>query len=234
MQKNNVEELGLIDQPPTPEALQRELRAYMVRYVALVAVLSLMVGGLIGRLTAQENAAVTGSDPAWGWRPAATLAHEEVTPLSPTPAPLHVYVSGAVAQPQVVIVPAGSLVADALAAAGGPSAAADLERVNLAAPLADYQHVHIPARPDAPTATRPPVATAPATTDTATSTRLNINIATLEELLTLPGIGETRARAILAYRQEHGPFARIEDLQNVSGIGPSTVERLAPYITVEP
>lgn len=232
---SNVEALGLIDRPPTPEEVRRQMRAYTVRYVALVALISLIIGGLIGRLTAQEDAAGTASESASGWQPATLpLAADGEPRPTPTLAPLQVYVSGAVAQPQVVVVPGGSLVADALAAAGGPAPAADLDGVNLAAPLANHQHVHIPARAGAPTAAPLPATPAAPTGNATPSAQININTATLAELLTLPGIGETRAQAILAYRAEHGPFARIEDLQHVSGIGPSTYEKLAPHITVAP
>lgn len=228
----NVEQLGLIDHPPTPEEVRRQMRAYLVRYVVLVAGISLVIGGLIGRLTVQDPAALT---PAAGWQSGPSLP-EGGASSRPVSSSLQIYVSGAVARPQVVEVPAGSILADALAAAGGPAPEADLEGLNLAAPLADHQHVHIPTRVPPPTATsRPRPVTATPTSEVASpEARVNLNTATLAELLTLPGIGETRAQAILAYRAEHGPFTRIEELQNVSGIGPATYEKLAPYITVGP
>jgi len=228
----NVEQLGLIDHPPTPEEVRRQMRAYLVRYVVLVAGISLVIGGLIGRLTVQDPAALT---PAAGWQSGPSLP-EGGASSRPVSSSLQIYVSGAVARPQVVEVPAGSILADALAAAGGPAPEADLEGLNLAAPLADHQHVHIPTRVPPPTATpQPALVTATPTSEVASpEARVNLNTATLAELLTLPGIGETRAQAILAYRAEHGPFTRIEELQNVSGIGPATYEKLAPYITVGP
>ncbi|HOV47773.1 MAG TPA: helix-hairpin-helix domain-containing protein [Anaerolineae bacterium] len=228
----NVEQLGLIDPPPTPEEVRRQMRAYLVRYVVLVAGISLVIGGLIGRLTVQDPAALT---PAAGWQSGPSLP-EGGASSRPVSSSLQIYVSGAVARPQVVEVPAGSILADALAAAGGPAPEADLEGLNLAAPLADHQHVHIPTRVPPPTATpQPALATATPTSEAASpEARVNLNTATLAELLTLPGIGETRAQAILAYRAEHGPFTRIEELQNVSGIGPATYEKLAPYVTVGP
>lgn len=228
----NVEQLGLIDHPPTPEEVRRQMRAYLVRYVVLVAGISLVIGGLIGRLTVQDPAALT---PAAGWQSGPSLP-EGGASSRPVSSSLQIYVSGAVARPQVVEVPAGSILADALAAAGGPAPEADLEGLNLAAPLADHQHVHIPTRVPPPTATpQPALATATPTSEAASpEARVNLNTATLAELLTLPGIGETRAQAILAYRAEHGPFTRIEELQNVSGIGPATYEKLAPYVTVGP
>lgn len=61
---------------------------------------------------------------------------------------------------------------------------------------------------------------------------VDLNTAGLEELMTLPGIGETRARAILAYREEHGPFQYVEDLIRVSGIGEGILEGLMDQATV--
>lgn len=63
--------------------------------------------------------------------------------------------------------------------------------------------------------------------------KVNINKAGMDELMTLPYIGEVKARAIIAYREEHGPFKTPEDLLNVKGIGPKTLERLRDRITVE-
>jgi len=220
----NVEQLGLIDHPPTPEEIRRQMRATTVRYVALVALISLVTGGLIGRLTAPGTDTGVPMELPFTQTSGALPDPGNSAPPS-TPATLRIYLSGAVMQPQVVEVPSGSLLEDAFAAAGGPAPEADLESINLAAPLINHQHIHIPAREVTPMSAG----------DVVSPTALvNLNTATLADLLTLPGIGEIRAQAILAYRAEYGIFERIEDLQNVSGIGPATYERLAPYITVQP
>lgn len=220
----NVEQLGLIDHPPTPEEIRRQMRATTMRYVALVALISLVTGGLIGRLTAPGPDTGALMELPFTQTAGALPGPGESLPPS-TPAILHVYLSGAVMKPQVVELPGGSLLEDALVVAGGPAPEADLESINLAAPLINHQHIHIPAREVTPVSTG----------DVVSPTALiNLNTATLTDLLTLPGIGEIRAQAILAYRAEYGAFERIEDLQNVSGIGPATYERLAPYITVLP
>jgi competence ComEA-like helix-hairpin-helix protein len=64
------------------------------------------------------------------------------------------------------------------------------------------------------------------------ASKVNLNVANAEELATLPGVGEVLAARIVAYREQHGPFARIEDLDAVSGIGPSLVERIRDLATV--
>ena len=76
-------------------------------------------------------------------------------------------------------------------------------------------------------------ASVPADGEAAASTRININTATLEELVTLPGVGETIAARIIAYREENVPFYDIGALREVKGIGDKTLEKLAPYICVE-
>ena len=228
----NLEDTGLIDKPPAPEEIRRQMRVQVRGYMILVALVSLLVGGLIGAFAHPEeekqNEAQLEPPPGWGLA-CAPLTPEGTPHPTPTPGPLHIYVSGAVVREQVVTVTAGSLVADALAAAGGPAADADLNGVNLAAPLADHQHIIIPAQ-----ATPANVAaTAAATTAPVEGTeKINLNTATSEELQTLPGIGQTRAQDIVAYRTANGDFQQIEDIQEVSGIGPVIFAKIEPYITV--
>lgn len=161
----------------------------------------------------------------------------------PTPSPLIVYVTGAIRQPGVIALPAGSRVTDAIEAAGGLAPEADASGVNLAAPVHDGQHLVIPragevlpTQPASATAAAQPGAKAPPATPTPAYTAdlpLNLNTATQADLETLPSIGPTRAQAILAYREAHGAFARIEDLLNVPGIGPTLFERIKALITIE-
>jgi competence protein ComEA len=145
----------------------------------------------------------------------------------PTAEALRIHVSGAVNDPdQVYRLPAGSIVADAIEAAGGATDEADLARINLAQELADQQHVHVPAKDEE----NPPPAVSGGE---GASGLININTATQAELETLPGIGPAKAGDIVAYREASGPFGRIEDIQNVPGIGPATFEGMRDLITVE-
>lgn len=165
------------------------------------------------------------------WVPPADFVIVTPAPtLTPTPAPLRVYVSGAVAYPDVYTLPAGALVRDALGAAGGVTDEADLSQINLAQELRDQQHIHVPAQGEAR-------ATAGERSSSGgelggVSTPLDLNSATAAELETLPGIGPALAGRIVAYREEHGPFTSVEDLLQVSGIGPATLERLRPLVYV--
>lgn len=141
-----------------------------------------------------------------------------------------VHVAGAVAHPDVYDLPEGSRVIDAVRAAGGMAADANPDVVNLAALLADGQRVYVPrvgeAVPvvagDVGTVSAAGVATGP----------VNINTATAAELDTLPGVGPATAAAIIAHREQHGPFATVDDLGDVRGIGPAKLEAIRGLVTV--
>ena len=158
----------------------------------------------------------------------------------PTPAPMVVYVTGAVAAPGVYALPQGSRVQDALQAAGGPLPEASLAGLNLAARLEDGAQITLAAipSPTGPENTRPntnPPAPSSAVSNPASPTDLaliNINTATQAELESLPRSGPATAQKIIAYREANGPFTAIEDIQNVSGIGPATFEQIKTLISV--
>ncbi|MEJ2211532.1 MAG: ComEA family DNA-binding protein [Anaerolineae bacterium] len=150
---------------------------------------------------------------------------------SPTASPLRVYVSGAVRQPDVYTLPPGSIVKDALLAAGGATVDADLDRINLALTVAEGQHVYVPHQGETEPPVQPPVQQ-PAAPSTAGG-RVNINTADAAALEELPGIGPSLAQRILDFRQTHGPFAQIEDIQEVSGIGPATFAKIQDLITTK-
>lgn len=151
---------------------------------------------------------------------------------SPTPGPLRVDVAGAVNAPGVYTVPHGSLVADAIAAAGGPAADADLDRINKAVALYDGAQVYVP-RVAQPIPTplvlfTPTPATRSAQVPMA-GKLINLNTATLEELDTLPGIGPSTAQRIIEGR----PYATVEDLLRVKGIGQATFDKIKDLVTVK-
>ena len=154
-----------------------------------------------------------------------------VPTVPPTAAPIRVYVSGAVSRPGVYTLPPHSLVDDALKAAGGATAEADLDRINLALEVRDQQQVQVPRKGES---VQPaPLATAGGATAQG-ALRVNINTATLADLDKLPKIGPATAQHIIDYRTKNGPFKYIEDLKKVSGIGDATFEVLKDFITVEP
>ena len=159
----------------------------------------------------------------------------------PSPVPLVVYVSGAVARPDIYTVPVGSRVRDAIQAAGGLSSQADPQSLNLAAFLEDGMKIQVaqivktPIAAGAMTGTsngRAPTSSATGLSQGVASNLVNINTASQQELDTLAGIGPALAQRIIAYRTVKGPFTKIEDIQNVSGIGPVTFEKIKNMITI--
>ncbi|MBC7228166.1 MAG: ComEA family DNA-binding protein [Thermoflexales bacterium] len=187
------------------------------------SVLSLIAGALIGYFTPHPRS-----------RPI-TVATPEPTPTptpTPTPAPLRVYVCGAVQAPDVYLLPPGSLVRDAVRAAGGPAPDADLERINLARELQDQQQIYVPRRGEE---TPVPTISEGVPTSTASAQPLiNVNTATAEELQKLPRVGPALAQRIVAYREMYGPFKTPEDLMQVPGIGEAIFAAIRDFITVGP
>jgi competence protein ComEA len=175
--------------------------------------------------------------PAPSTRPPAS----EVTTTSSTRplAALVVNVVGAVRRPGVVRVAAGARVFDVIAAAGGATAAADLTRVNLAAPIADGARVAVPAFGQAAPGLDPAAVTggggsAAGAPDggSAAGGPVNLNTASVDALDKLPGVGPATAAAIVRDREQHGPFRSVGDLERVRGIGPAKVEQLHDLVTV--
>jgi competence protein ComEA len=147
------------------------------------------------------------------------------------PATVVVHVAGWVRRAGVYELREGRRVIDAIRAAGGPRRGADLGALNLAAILVDAQQVIVPrAERAGPAATDPGVPVASASPGV--PALVNVNTAGAEELETLPGIGEVLAAAIVAYREEHGPFTSVDQLVDVSGIGEVTLEEIRELVTV--
>ena len=138
------------------------------------------------------------------------------------------HAAGAVVVPGLYTLRDGARVADLVAAAGGPTPDADLDRLNLAAPLADGAQVFVP-RLGQPV---PPGATGSAPGSTSASGPVDLNLATAADLEALPGIGPATAAAILAERDRRGGFRSVEDLLDVRGIGPAKLESLRDLVTV--
>lgn len=137
---------------------------------------------------------------------------------------IRVYVCGAVANPGVVEIPGGSRVEDALTAAGGFAPSAAREAVNLADWVSDGQQVYFPTEEENVTVQEQKAEAA--------SGLVNINTADVGALCALPGIGESRARDIISYREANGGFESCEDIMKVSGIKTAVYEKIRDKITV--
>ena len=144
-----------------------------------------------------------------------------------------IYVCGEVNFPGVYELPAGSRIVDAVDAAGGLTDEAGQDYWNLAELLTDGQMICFPTEEEARERQESAGVAGTSGAGVQEDGRVNINTATLEQLMQLPGVGQTRGEAIIAYRQEHGDFSSAEDIMNVSGIGSALYEKMKDYITVK-
>lgn len=209
---------------------------------------------------AQTSIAASGtaSDTAQGSGQVAESAHPTPQPSSVTE--VRVHVAGAVNNPGVYTLPANGRAVDAIAAASGSAADADLDRVNLAGELTDGMQLYVPRRGEtaAPAPIQPHTGTAQGasqgasqgggsqpqrtlnpsggtgTTGTSAASQgsVNINTATAEQLQSLPRIGPAMAQRIITWREAHGGFRSVDELDAVPGIGPTLLETLRPLVTV--
>ncbi len=140
---------------------------------------------------------------------------------------VYVHVCGAVKKPGVYKINAASRICDAIEAAGGLMKKAAADNINQAESITDGQQIYIPYKE------KTKDVSILSEHDTSTdSSKVNINTATSAELTTLPGIGDAKATSILQYREEHGKFASIEEIKNVSGIKDGVYTQIEAYITV--
>ena len=157
------------------------------------------------------------------WTDARTPVTISVSALPESP--VHVSMAGAIATPGVVVLGPDSRLADAIEAAGGLRADADVSGLNLAGRVGDGEHIVIPVGAAGNAG--------PSGTDVRVEPgRIDLNVATASELEALPGIGEVLAARIVAYRESHGSFATVDDLAKVEGISTGMLEELRPLVTV--
>ena len=199
-----------------------------VATLAVVAVVAALL--LVGRSTPRPVVVLPRADPAAAPTTAGAggadprRAEETVT----------VHAAGALVRPGVYVLPAEARVADAVAAAGGPSPEADLDQLNLATRLVDGDRVYVPRKGEAIAAPPGPSPGSPAGGATATTRAqvLDLNAATAAQLEALPGVGPSLAAAIVEHRTRHGRFRSVDDLVDVPGIGPAKLAALRPLVRV--
>ena len=155
---------------------------------------------------------------------ALTITAENEEPVENTEdEEITIHIIGEVNYQGIVILKSGQRVVDAIEAAGGETEEADLNKLNLAQMLSDGEKIYVPNKNDEIEDYKE---------TTAKSSTVNLNTATLEELTSLPGVGESTAQKIIDYRKQNGKFKTIEDLKNVSGIGESKFDNIKDKIVV--
>jgi competence protein ComEA len=195
--------------------------------LAIVVVATLLGAGLW--YTRSLPRPVDIAAPADAASPAVSPISGATGSLAPSAAAIIVDVAGWVRQPGVYEFASGDRVIDAIDRAGGPRKGADLTTLNLAAPLTDGTQIVVP-KPGSTTSGDPGFSGTGS--PTGGITLININSAGETELEELPGVGPVTAAAIIDYRTQNGPFATVDDLIDVTGIGPSTLEQIRPFATV--
>mgnify|MGYP001049661741 CR=1 FL=1 len=152
-----------------------------------------------------------------------------------TETPFRVQISGEIIHPGIYEIPPYSRLETLVQIAGGLTEGADVNRVNLALLLDDGDYVFIPEEnQDIPDIARNAPINSLISSENTFSYPININTATQEEFESLPGIGPTKAADIIEYRQKIGAFSSIEELVDIHGIGPVTLENLREYLICEP
>lgn len=152
--------------------------------------------------------------------------------------PVCVFVCGAVKKPGVYELPEGSRIKDALDAAGGMKEEAVFDYLNQAAVISDGQQIYVPTPDELEEGQSPLSGKFSENADksqgevSAEGGKVDLNKASKEELMTLPGIGESKADSILRYREEHGGFKNIEELMEIQGIKSGVFQKIQDDITV--
>ncbi|NNC78592.1 MAG: ComEA family DNA-binding protein [Acidimicrobiales bacterium] len=225
--------LRAADSRPLVEQIRDQATAHLVRLkpavgrVAGVAFIVALVGFAAWRIFASSDPPLEDLLPLAV--PEAEAAAVSTTGTGEAPAVLVVHVAGAVNRPGLVVGDIDWRVADAIAAAGGSSTVADLDRVNLASHLADGERIYVPHLEEA---ALPVVVTGGQASSKAQSGPIDLNAATEDDLDALPGVGPATAASIVAHRTDHGPFGSIDALVAVSGIGPAKLESIRDHVVV--
>lgn len=157
----------------------------------------------------------------------------DLTPIpTATLSLIRVHLTGAVNAPGMLTLPKGACLVDAIEKAGGLIEGYDSNLLNLAEILQDGSRIHIPNLVEQESNFNNPQRSQPLL-NIEEPILVNINTADLDTLVLLPGIGPSKAQAIINYREQNGLFMRIEDIQKVKGIGPSIFDSIKDFITID-
>jgi competence protein ComEA len=157
----------------------------------------------------------------------------EIKLIQSTSVPITIQIDGGVKNPGIYQLPLDSRLDDAMIAAGGLLESADSRPINLARKLTDGERITIPTQcvnctpfPTESTNLKNKAELQP-------GTKININSANVDELQKIPGIGPSKANAIIKYRETNGPYKEIQELDDVPGIGPAMIGQMEPWVSIE-
>ncbi|MCT9867902.1 helix-hairpin-helix domain-containing protein [Paenarthrobacter aurescens] len=233
------------EDPPAPagdEVLGAHVRSARLRWRTpwrVAVLLAVVAAALIAWQLWQSSLGQPTSEPldsSTSVGPGAPDPSESPDPVGEEPqGSLLVHVAGAVEKPGVVSLPLGSRVFQAIDAAGGAATNAELSGLNLAEVLNDGVKIVVPVVGEAPQPAPSALAGGGAGTGNSSggATKVNLNTASLEDLGTLPRVGPVTAQRILDWRKDHGPFASVDELDAIDGIGPKLMESLKDLVTVQ-
>jgi competence protein ComEA len=219
-----------LERPAAPRSLSERAREWIEWFgigrlaAASVATVVVCAGGVWLVRTAPP--ATEASLPRATTTVASTPVESPASTVPPTEAVVLVHVAGAVVQPGVYQLSGDTRVRDAIVAAGGPTDAADWNRLNLAAAVGDGAKVYVPVEGEDVPPTQQP---GPAGADGA-GLPIDVNAASAAELELLPGVGPATATAIVTERERNGPFLDVDDLDRVPGIGPAKLDALRDLV----
>ena len=215
------------DDEPAEPSVARFLPGGTTVAALIIVVILIAAAGVWRHAAAREHAQALAQSSSERAESEAAAVTTGPSPSAPAPAgertdDVVVYVSGAVASPGVLTLPASSRVIDAITAAGGATHEADLESINLARILVDGEQIRVGVVGESP----------PAASEAGTPSGMCIRLATATEaeLQTLPGIGPALATRIISYRATHPHLSTVEELDDVPGIGPSLIEKIRPGV----
>lgn len=163
--------------------------------------------------------------------PASTAPTVATAPASGATGTVTVDVEGKVRRPGIAVLPTGSRVIDAIHAAGGAPRRRDLGGLNLAAVLSDGQQIVV-GPPHAGSVADGSTGVMPSSGASGPAAPVDLNTATADQLDALPGVGPVTAQAIIEWREQNGSFTSVDELLSVNGIGPATLAKIAPFVTV--
>ncbi len=203
-------------------------------FLAVVSTAFLLCGCTSGKEVYLEKASVTETEQEEKESITETITETEqeteTTVKQESEGLCYVHLCGAVENPGIYILPEGSRVYEAVLMAGGLTEEACEESVNQAEVLSDGQLIKILTQEEA---LAQQADTDKTGTETVSDGRINLNTATVSELTTLPGVGESKAEAIIAYREEHNGFSSIEEIMNIAGIKEGIFQRIKEKIKIE-